>query len=143
MLVRDGITVSLIQESDGQPFPTCRPGDWEGAECNNHTSTIRARNGSIFYPQIKIAQDFEWRGSNILAVRIDYAYSGLQDRMFEFPWITRPKTPQTITVDFKRCYLWDGVWKTVSSQFACYEVSCIAGIGWKHRNSLLTIFGRM
>ena len=118
MRPREKISVSLMRASDDQPFPLYGP----EKDHSSTRETIQVMPGDIFYPRIKVASDFKWHKSNILAIRVNYSH-GHFGGCCEFPWLKKPKTPVPLIVDLRRSFVWSDRWNTVSTQFFCGEVS--------------------
>ena len=126
MPTRNGISVALKRVSDNQEFPLYEPENPGGGLQSCLIQTIQVEQGDIFFPQVYVYSDFEWYGSNILAVTVNYSYHQAWSQEFVFPWIVRSKEPQTVTVDFRCCPVWNHSWSAMSTQFFCVGVDQIS-----------------
>ena len=101
MLSYQGIVVSVLKLSSGQEFPSFN-GSPPFIPYSN-TTHIAALDGEAFLVRVKVPARFDWAGSNVLAIGIDYS---LGDRFYQYPNIVKPDLAHEITLDLVHCFLW-------------------------------------
>ena len=123
MITKEKISVSLVRALNNKPYPLSGHRVIVLAKSDSQFQSIEVQQGEIFFPRIELPSTFDWHGADHLAARINYDYGNPEGTSLEFPWVAKPAEPRQLTIDLRHPYIFTDKWNTVTTQFACLEVS--------------------